>query len=97
MQPTEVRNDRDTRSLGISWDDGKTQSIPYVTLRGYCPCAHCQGHGGGPKKYVTPAENIGLESIKAVGLYALQLRFSDGHGTGLYTFEYLRDLGEART
>lgn len=90
--PTEVRNDRDTQNVAIRWASGADSLLPYQTLRGYCPCAVCQGHGAGPRKFVTPPAALALAGIRAVGNYALQLQWSDGHSTGLYTYEYLREL-----
>jgi DUF971 family protein len=89
---TEVRNDKDRRMLALSWQSGLQRAVPYAMLRGYCPCAHCQGHGAGPKKFVDSAADLALIGIKAVGHYALQLVWSDGHQTGIYTFDYLRDV-----
>jgi len=93
MTPTEVKNDRAAHAVQMSWDDGSSQTLGYELLRGYCPCAHCQGHGAGPKKFIAPPQNLALEGIKSVGHYALQFSWSDGHSTGIYTFAYLRELG----
>jgi DUF971 family protein len=96
LEVVEVKNEKETRALEVVWDDGKRYTLQWALLRGYCPCAHCQGHGAGPKRFVTPPEDLTLVGIKAVGRYALQLSWSDRHTTGLYTFEYLRQLGEAQ-
>ena len=90
--PTEVRAEREQRSVRVQWKSGHESVFLFDYLRGYCPCAVCQGHNAGPKKYVPPPANLGLSSIKPVGSYALQFQWSDGHSTGLYTFEYLREL-----
>jgi DUF971 family protein len=95
MTPTEVRNDAPEKRVLVTWDDGRKDAIAWSLLRGYCPCAHCQGHGAGPKKFIESKADLELKSIKPVGHYALQLGFSDGHSTGLYTFEYLRELGSS--
>ncbi|TMA13633.1 MAG: DUF971 domain-containing protein [Deltaproteobacteria bacterium] len=58
--------------------------------RGYCPCAACQGHGGGIK--FVSVSNAQLAEISAVGNYAIEFCWQDGHNTGIYTFEYLRSL-----
>lgn len=63
---------------------------PFAYLRGWCPCAGCQGHGG-DKRYVHSA-NTDLEKITVVGNYALQMQWGDGHETGIYTYVYVRAL-----
>jgi len=88
--PTEVRRERDERRVRLSWSDAHVGVYPFAYLRGWCPCAACQGHGGG-RRYVQAA-NTDLEEIVLVGNYALQLRWGDGHESGIYTFRYLRDL-----
>ena len=60
--------------------------------RGWCPCAVCQGHGG--ERHFIQVENPQLVSVGVVGNYALNPRWSDGHETGIYSFQYLRDLCE---
>ncbi|MCC6808387.1 MAG: DUF971 domain-containing protein [Deltaproteobacteria bacterium] len=89
---TEARNDKDARVLHLQWESGAKRALSYAVARGYCPCAHCQGHGAGPRKFI--ASDAALIGIKAVGHYALQLQWSDGHATGIYTFDYLRELPE---
>lgn len=89
--PTEVRADREKRCVIIEWKSGHHSVFLFDYLRGYCPCAVCQGHNSGPKKYIAPPANLGLAGIKPVGAYAIQFTWSDGHSTGLYTFEYLRE------
>jgi DUF971 family protein len=63
---------------------------PHEILRGYCPCAMCQGHQG-PIRFV-PGGNTELNDLAEVGDYALRLTWADGHSTGLYTFKFLREL-----
>jgi DUF971 family protein len=77
--------------FSVTWSDGSQSVIPHSVLRGYCPCASCQGHSG-TVKYI-PGCNLELMSIERVGNYALSLGWGDGHDSGIYTFEYLRDLG----
>ncbi|HJY81457.1 MAG TPA: DUF971 domain-containing protein [Candidatus Binatia bacterium] len=80
--------------LRILWDDDQLSDYPFVYLRGWCPCAVCQGHGG--ERHFIQVENPQLVSIGMVGNYALNPRWSDGHETGIYTFAYLRELNERR-
>lgn len=88
--PVEVRRDAQAKTLQLSWDDGHETLLPLAYLRGWCPCAACQGHGG-DKRYVHAA-NSELANIEVVGRYALQLRWGDGHETGIYTYRYLRSI-----
>jgi DUF971 family protein len=88
--PVELRAPREARQMEIDWADGHTGLYPHEVLRGFCPCAHCQGHEG-PIRYV-PGGNLELQDIQEVGNYALQLAWADGHGTGIYTFRFLRAL-----
>lgn len=76
--------------MEITWADGHRSVLPHEILRGYCPCAHCQGHSGGIRKVATP--NIEIREIEQVGNYALSFTWGDGHGTGIYSFKYLRTL-----
>ena len=78
--------------LQILWDDDDLSRYPFEYLRGWCPCAACQGHGA-ERRFVT-VKNPKLASISMVGHYALSPRWDDGHETGIYTFEYLRNLSE---
>ncbi|CAN5354571.1 hypothetical protein BH09MYX1_BH09MYX1_34820 [soil metagenome] len=76
----------------IDWADGHTSIHPHLLLRGYCPCAGCQGHSGTIS--FVPKEDISLEidTISVVGNYALAIKWFDGHDTGLYSYTYLRSL-----
>ena len=84
------------RLFEIVWDDGVTTFYRHVVLRGFCPCALCQGHDG-PVRWVDatdtlPDAGLELRDIIPTGSYALRLDWADGHNTGIYTFEYLRQL-----
>jgi DUF971 family protein len=78
--------------LRVLWDDDAMSDYPFAYLRGWCPCAVCQGHGG--ERRFVEVEKPQLVSISMVGNYALNPTWDDGHETGIYTFEYLRSLGE---
>lgn len=88
--PVELRAPRGARVLEIDWDDGHCGVYPHELLRGYCPCAHCQGHEG-PIRFVEGG-NLELEDIQQVGNYALRLVWGDGHQTGIYSYRFLREL-----
>ena len=81
---------RDEKQLRITWDDGHTSEYPLAYLRGWCPCAGCQGHSG-ERRYVHAADTE-LANVSVVGRYALNLEWGDGHQTGIYTYRYLREL-----
>lgn len=76
----------------VSWADTTQSRVPNAILRGYCPCAGCQGHGG--QIAFQPGHDATLKDIEPVGNYALRLVWGDGHGSGLYSFTYLRFLGD---
>jgi len=88
----EIRAPRGALVMHIDWADGHLGVLPHEVLRGFCPCAHCQGHGGTIN--FIPGGNSELREIETVGFYALKLVWGDGHDTGLYTFEYLRSLAD---
>jgi DUF971 family protein len=90
--PVEVQARRGERQVAIQWASGHASQYLADYLRGYCPCAICQGHGPEEKVFHPPAQPISVESVKPVGAYALQFVWSDQHSTGLYTYEYLRSL-----
>ncbi len=86
-----------SEELSIKWDDGIESIISLRTLRDNCPCAGCQGETVLLKKYEPePQQNLPgrykLTGIQQVGHYAIQISWSDGHSTGIYTWELLRNL-----
>jgi DUF971 family protein len=89
---TEVRRLPEERRVRLTWSDGHTAEYDYDYLRGWCPCAGCQGHSGFKIRYLPPARPVTAESIKPVGNYAISIGFSDGHGTGIYRYEFLREI-----
>jgi DUF971 family protein len=88
--PVEINHIKAKGVVRITWDDGHAGDYPQDFLRGYCPCAGCQGHGSGVKFHAAP--DAVLAQIGAVGNYAIQFFWQDGHETGIYTFEFLRAL-----
>lgn len=89
---TEVRRLPDVRRLRLTWDDGHQVEYDYQYLRGFCPCASCQGHGATQIRYYPPETPVEVTSIEPVGNYGLSIVFSDGHGTGIYRFDFLREI-----
>ena len=88
--PVEVHAPRGSRAMEIIWADGHKGIYQHEVLRGFCPCATCQGHQG-PIRFVAGG-NLELTDIEEVGSYALRLGWADGHATGIYSFGYLRQL-----
>lgn len=80
--------------LRIRWQDDTTSEIDYDTLRGYCPCAGCQGHMVSEIRFFPPPRPVTPVEIEPVGRYAISILWSDGHTTGIYRFEFLRELAE---
>jgi len=89
---TEARRLPDSRQLQLTWSDGFTATLGYDTLRGYCPCAMCQGHGASAVRYRPPPGPVTAEVIDPVGNYAIAITWSDGHSSGIYHFDFLRQI-----
>src|SRR5215472_11656488 len=87
-----VRSPRGAKVTEIDWGDGHKGRYPHEILRGYCPCAGCQGHSGVISFVETTDAQRELDDISPVGNYALQLRWFDGHDGGIYSYRYLREL-----
>ena len=92
-RPTDIRLHQLTRKLEITFDDGANFTLPCEFLRVYSPSAEVRGHGAGQEVLQTGKEAVNVVGIEPVGLYAIKLTFSDGHDTGLYSWDYLYDLG----
>jgi len=94
--PTEITLHKQSRVLDIAFDDGSRFELPCEYLRVYSPSAEVRGHGPGQEVLQTGKKEVGIEAIEPVGVYALKLVFSDGHDTGIYSWEYLHELGAKR-
>ena len=92
--PTQITLHQKSRILEIAFSDGKTFRLPYELLRVYSPSAEVKGHGPGQEVLQTGKRSVEIRSIEPVGSYAVQPLFSDGHSTGIYSWEYLYELGE---
>lgn len=92
FKPVAVRSPRGARATEIDWADGHKSVYPHEILRGYCPCAGCQGHTGEVKFIVNKDSQQELDDIAPVGGYALALKWFDGHDSGIYSYTYLRWL-----
>ena len=82
-----------SRVLEIEFDDGRAFRIPFELMRVYSPSAEVQGHGPGQETLQTGKRDVGIDAIEPVGHYAVKPTFSDGHDSGLFTWEYLYRLG----
>ncbi|MFQ5488643.1 MAG: gamma-butyrobetaine hydroxylase-like domain-containing protein, partial [Gammaproteobacteria bacterium] len=95
-RPTEIRLQRQSRVLELSFDDGSRFELSCEFLRVYSPSAEVRGHGAGQEVLQTSKEDVNIERIEPVGQYAVRLCFDDGHDTGLYSWDLLYDLGRRR-
>ena len=89
---TEIRRLEKERKLRLTWSDEHTADFDYDYVRGYCPCAGCQGHGSMRIDFHQPPQPVRPEKIEPVGNYAISIVWSDQHATGIYRFDFLRDL-----
>ncbi|MDX1374584.1 MAG: DUF971 domain-containing protein [Burkholderiales bacterium] len=92
-QPTEIKLHQKSRVLEIAFADGKTFRLPCEFLRVYSPSAEVRGHGPGQEVLQTGKQAVGITHIEPVGTYAIQLVFSDGHDTGIYSWDLLYEFG----
>ena len=91
--PTEIKLHRGSRILEITFADGQVFKLPCEFLRVYSPSAEVRGHGPGQEVLQTGKRDIEIRSVEPVGSYAIQPTFSDGHATGIYSWDYLYELG----
>ena len=94
--PTELRLLKDRRVLKVAFDDGSAYEIDAEMLRVQSPSAEVRGHTEAERKTVGGKRNVTILAVEPVGNYAVRLRFDDGHDTGIFSWDYLRDLGVNR-
>lgn len=92
-QPTGLTVRKQSRVLEIEFDDGTAFSLPFELLRVWSPSAEVRGHGPGQETLQTGQRNVEITAVEPVGNYAIQPVFSDGHDTGIFSWEYLHHLG----
>ena len=92
--PKEIRLKQAEKILEIAFDDGKTFALPAELLRVESPSAEVMGHGPGQKQIVAGRREVGILALEPVGNYAVRIKFDDLHDTGIYSWQYLRFLGE---
>jgi len=90
--PAGIRLHQASRTLELSYADGESYSLSCEFLRVHSPSAEVRGHGPGQEVLQTGKRMVAITAIETVGNYALQFRFSDGHDTGIYSWQYLREL-----
>jgi DUF971 family protein len=92
--PTELLVSKDRRQLTVSFDDGSVYRLGAEMLRVLSPSAEVQGHGPSQKVTVPGKRNVTIRSMMATGNYAVRIVFDDGHDSGIFTWRYLKELGE---
>lgn len=92
--PEDLEVNQSKRVLTLRYEDGSSITLPFELLRVYSPSAEVVGHGPGQEILQTGKKNVGLIGLEPVGNYAVQPQFSDGHDSGLFTWAYLKWLGE---
>ncbi|CAL62971.1 Conserved hypothetical protein [Herminiimonas arsenicoxydans] len=92
-QPTGLTVRKQSRVLEIEFDDGAAFSLPFELLRVWSPSAEVRGHGPGQETLQTGQRNVEITAVEPVGNYAIKPVFSDGHDTGIFSWEYLHHLG----
>ena len=92
-QPTNIILHRASHALEVAFDDGETFRLPAEYLRVHSPSAEVQGHGPGQQVLVDGKRNVNIDAVEPIGNYAVLLRFSDGHASGIFSWETLYTLG----
>lgn len=93
IKPTEINFHKVSKTLEIAFNDGAHFSLPAEYLRVYSPSAEVQGHGPGQEVLQLGKEDVNIAQLEPVGHYAINLMFDDNHDTGIYSWEYLYQLG----
>src|SRR5450755_4828890 len=91
--PTEIKLHQASRVMELSFADGASFRLPYEFLRVYSPSAEVRGHGPGQETLQVGKREVTIAEVEAVGHYAIRPKFSDGHETGIYSWDYLYELG----
>lgn len=97
VQPVALTVHQASRVLEVGFDNGSTFRIPFELMRVYSPSAEVQGHGPGQETLQTGKREVQINEITPVGHYAVQPVFSDGHDSGIFTWDYLYQLGSQQT
>lgn len=92
-RPTELNLHQQSRVLDVVFDDGRRYALPCEYLRVFSPSAEVRGHGPGQEVLQFGKKDVNISAIEPVGSYGVKLVFTDGHDTGIYSWDYLCDLG----
>jgi DUF971 family protein len=92
--PTEIKLHQRSRAMEVTFSDGRIFRLPFEFLRVYSPSAEVRGHGPGQEVLQTGKREVDIVALEPVGSYAVQPSFSDGHATGIFSWDYLYHLGE---
>jgi DUF971 family protein len=92
-RPTDINLHRASHTIEVAFDSGERFNLPCEYLRVHSPSAEVQGHGPGQQVLVAGKRDVGIMELQPVGNYAVSLHFTDGHATGIYSWETLHDLG----
>ena len=92
-RPKEIHLHQVSRVLDVSFDDGRAFTLPVEYLRVFSPSAEVRGHGPGQEVLQVGKREVNISAIDPVGMYAVKFVFTDGHDTGIYSWEYLYELG----
>jgi DUF971 family protein len=93
LWPTDLTFNRTARQLEIGFNDGREFNLPFELLRVESPSAEVQGHGGDQKQIVPGKSQVNVERAKTQGNYAVRIVFDDGHDSGIFSWDYLYELG----
>ena len=94
LNPTEITLHQQSKLLEIAFDDGSRYRLPYEFLRVYSPSAAVRGHGPSQEVLQVGKQYVDVIDVQSIGSYAIKLTFDDGHDTGLYSWDYLNELGK---
>jgi DUF971 family protein len=94
--PTEIKLHQKSRVMEITFEGGERFELSYEFLRVHSPSAEVRGHGPGQEVLQAGKKEVDIVALEPVGTYAVQPRFSDGHATGIYSWEYLHEIGRNR-
>ena len=93
MTPTEIKLHQMSKILELTFADGHAYRLPYEFLRVYSPSAEVRGHGPGQETLQVGKRDVTIKEVEPVGNYAIRPMFSDGHDSGIYSWDYLCELG----
>lgn len=94
MNPTGITYHKTAKTLELSYSDNVAMTLPAELLRVYSPSAEVRGHSESERVLQTGKKHVGITAIEPVGNYAIRIVFDDGHDTGIYSWSFLRDLGQ---